>query len=150
MELAGELLETWKRDLVRAPTFYGMKPGRPVETAELGRPFRDLVIRGKRFDEFLASSEDDPTKFASVESYVFPVQLSDGEDAGAIVIVHNRDENGEPFVKEDGEFALGRYYLPGSKAPREGRALQEQFPGALDVVRLTFVDSGVPTQSWFV
>lgn len=141
---AQEALEQrWKRDASASPSFYSLRSSLGVTSATLGDPFCLVVIGGLGLDRFLTSSQDDPTAFASVEKYCFPILLPGGTDAGTLIVIRNKDENGIPFLPEEGDFAFAGYFLPGAQVLLDVDALRTRFSEEADVYWVRFVDSGL-------
>jgi hypothetical protein len=116
-----------------------------IAGSSLGDPFRSLVIRGRMLDAFVRSPDTDPLAYASKTKFVFPVLASTGDDAGAIIVILNQDDNGEPLVESDKEYTLGGFILPGSSETEATKAMRRSAPDAV-VDRVHFVDIGLPPQ----
>jgi hypothetical protein len=110
-ELAQSVFEYWK---TRAKAHAGAVavPAIDIEDVEktvLAEPFREYELRGRNIDDYLASSTVDPTQFAGIERYGFPVLLRNNP-VTTIVVIRNRDENGQKFDSNAGDFILWGYY----------------------------------------
>lgn len=140
--LAQECLTSrWIPGATKYPDFWGIDDLDPA-TATLGEPFCELELRGHNIVAYRTSEDEDPMKFAGVHKYVFPI-LASGEDAGAVVIIRNRDEDGKKFSPELGEYMLFGYYPSGHPFVEQVNRLRSELPENVEIVWVWFIDANV-------
>jgi hypothetical protein len=138
------LTERWIPSATMSPDFYQVEEGLDLTGARLVEPFLNITLRGPALDHYLDSNQDDPRPFASAFQYCFPIYLPDfKEPLGAVIIGRNRDESGNKFVAESGEFTWVGYW-PGGTGSRLADAvrLRDRFKGEVSFVQ--FLDTFIP------
>jgi len=111
--LAHAILEgTWEKIARNNPSFLRIPFGVDVEDATLGEPFLVFKLASPGLEKYVDSAEHDPRGFATVVEYCFPILLPDHRDAGAVIIVRNRNDVGEKFIPSDGEVSASGFYGP--------------------------------------
>jgi hypothetical protein len=136
------LVEKWLPSVTRFPDSYGVK-GIPIEQPRLGEPFLDVTLRGRSLNDYLTSAEADPRSFASIVKYAFPIYVSSREEPlMSMIVMRNRDENGNKFNPEDGACSFFGYYFcgPGS-ITNAALSLRSRFGGRVSFV--AFLDTEI-------
>lgn len=132
------LTETLIPSMAQSPDFYDVEEI-DIKDPRLDEPFLDVMLRGRSFDDFLDSDEEDPRLFASVLRYGFPVFVSGrNEPILSILVMRNRDENRNKLIPEEGDVAFcGIYLYPGTT--EQAIRLRERFGAEISFVQ--FLDA---------
>jgi hypothetical protein len=136
------LHERWIPNASASPDIYRIDDGVEVRSAVLGPPFCRLTIRGEGLDRFLASTDNDPRRFAAVEEFCFPIVLRGGTAVGVLKVSRNSDEDGVPFLPGRGAFIYSGEILGGNSV-RHVDALRSRYSTDIEVYFVRFIDAGL-------
>ncbi|MEJ2719649.1 MAG: hypothetical protein P8181_00730 [bacterium] len=104
--VAEAYLDEWCERATRNPEFYGVV-GKDVDRqrVSLGEAYIYYVLQRPATERFAESAENDPTRFATLVQYEFPLLLA-GELVLTVHVIKNEDLEGRVLLPEKGEYVV--------------------------------------------